>query len=303
MAEHDAAAGTPHRALSSQGARTPAASSPAAEATLSGTPTAAESSRLSRAFSLGRPSLVAYVMGGYPTQEGSLAALHALANAGADVIELGIPYSDPLADGPVIRDAADVAREAAGGAFGLAETIDLAHDFLAETGENAPPVVLMGYLNPLMRMGLPKAAAAMLDAGVSGVILPDLPPDMAGPWLAASTGLETVFLVAPTSTPERLAKVGEMSRGFVYCVSTTGVTGERAELPAELADLVERVKGSTDLPVAVGFGVSTPDQAAAVAQVADGVVVGSAIVRRQRDADELKAFVAELSTAVHAARQ
>ena len=238
-------------------------------------------------------------MGGYPDRAGSLAALHVLADSGVDVIELGIPYADPLADGQVIRDAADAARGAAGGAFGLAETIELARDFLAEAGESAPPVVLMGYLNPLMRMGLPKAAAAIRDAGVSGVIVPDLPPDMAGPWLASSAGIDTVFLVAPTSTPERLVKVGEMSRGFVYCVSTTGVTGERSELSAELSDLVARVKAATPLPVAVGFGVSTPEQAAVVARYADGVVIGSAIVRRQHDVDELRAFVAELASAVH----
>ncbi len=238
-------------------------------------------------------------MGGYPDRATSLAALHALADAGADVIELGIPYSDPLADGQVIRDAADEARSAAGGAFGLAETIDLAREFLGEAGESSPPVVLMGYLNPLMRMGLPKAAAAMREAGVSGVIVPDLPPDMAGPWLAASAGIDTVFLAAPTSTPERLAKVGAMSSGFVYCVSTAGVTGERSELPAELGELVARVKAATSLPVAVGFGVSTPEQARTVARIADGVVVGSAIVRRQRDSVELRAFVAELADAVH----
>jgi tryptophan synthase alpha chain len=256
-------------------------------------------SLLSAAFSHGRPALVAYIMGGYPDRGGSLAALRALADAGADVIELGIPYADPLADGQVIRDAADAARSAAGGAFGLAETVDLARDFIAERGADAPPVVLMGYLNPLMRMGLPKAAAQMRDAGVSGVIIPDLPPDMAAPWLAASTGIDTVFLAAPTSTPERLAKVGEMSRGFVYCVSTTGVTGERTELSAELSELVGRVKAATSLPVAVGFGVSTPEQAAVVAQYADGVVVGSAIVRRQHDPADVRDFVGQLAAAVH----
>jgi len=263
---------------------------------------AAPASRLSAAFTHGHPALVAYVMGGYPDRVTSLRALHALADASADVIELGIPYADPLADGPVIRDAADAARAAAGGTFGLAETIGLARDFLTEreaAGADAPPVVLMGYLNPLMRMGLPKAAAAIRDAGVSGVIVPDLPPDMAGPWLATSAGIDTVFLAAPTSTPERLAKVGEMSRGFVYCVSTTGVTGERSELSSRLAELVGRVKAATTLPVAVGFGVSTPEQAAVVARYADGVVVGSAIVRRQHDVSALGDFVAELSAAVH----
>jgi tryptophan synthase alpha chain len=255
---------------------------------------------LSGAFSHGRPALVAYLMAGYPTRAGSLGALRVLAEAGADLIELGVPYSDPLADGPVIRDAADAARAAAGGAFGLAETIDLAREFAVSGTGGAPPVALMTYLNPLMRMGLPKAASAMLEAGIGGVIVPDLPPDMAGPWLAASEGIDTVFLTAPTSTPERLAKVGTMSRGFVYCVSSTGVTGERAELPDELVGLVARVKAATALPVAVGFGVSTPEQAAAVARVADGVIVGSALVKRQSEPETLRAFVEELAQAVHA---
>jgi tryptophan synthase alpha chain len=257
---------------------------------------------LGRAFAHGRPALVAYLMAGFPTRAESLEALHILAESGADLIELGVPYSDPLADGPVIREAADAARAAAGGGFGLAETVDLAREFIATAGPDAPPVALMTYLNPLMRAGLPSVASAMRDAGIGGVIVPDLPPDMAGPWLAASSGIDTVFLAAPTSTPERLAKVGSMSRGFVYCVSSTGVTGERAELPPELSELAARVAAATELPVAVGFGVSTPEQAATVAQAADGVIVGSAIVRRQGDAAALGEFVASLAAAVHGSR-
>ena len=269
-----------------------------------GVASASSSSRgLGRAFSHGHPALVAYVMGGYPERAGALAALRVLAEAGADLIELGVPYADPMADGPVIRDAAEAARAAAGGAFGLAETIDLAGEFLSEKREDVPPVALMTYLNPLMRMGLPKAASAMAGAGIGGVIVPDLPPDnpMAARWLAASQplGIDTVFLVAPTSTPERIATVAESSRGFVYCVSTTGVTGERADLPAELADLVARVKAASSVPVAVGFGVSSPEQAALVAGYADGVVVGSAIVRRQNDSAALARFVSDLASAVH----
>lgn len=255
---------------------------------------------LGRAFTHGHPALVGYLMAGFPSREGSLKALRVLAEEGVDLIELGVPYADPLADGPVIRDAAETARAANPGGFGLAETIALAEEFLGSTPD-APPVALMTYLNPLMRFGLPKAAQAMRDAGISGVIVPDLPPDMAPPWLAASEGLDTVFLAAPTSTPERLATVGTRSSGFVYCVSTTGVTGERSELPAELTDLVARVRSSTALPVAVGFGVSTAEQAATVAGVADGVVVGSALVRRQDDADNLRVLVAELVSAVHGA--
>jgi len=253
---------------------------------------------LGRAFRHGRPALVAYVMAGFPDHAGSLAALNALAEAGADLIELGVPYADPLADGAVIREAAEVARSANQGGFGLAETIALAAEFLGGRSEKLPPLALMTYLNPMMKMGLPEAARSMRDAGVSGVIVPDMPPDMAPMWLGVAAGLDTVFLAAPTSTPERLAKVGEMSSGFVYCVSTTGVTGERAELPTELADLVARVRANTPLPVAVGFGVSTPEQARAVARVADGVVVGSALVRRQADVESLKQFCEELADAV-----
>jgi len=253
---------------------------------------------LARAFTRGHPALITYVMAGYPDRTTSLAALHALADGGADLIELGVPYADPLADGPTIVKAAEAARNNNPGGFGLAETIELVAEFLSERIA-APPVALMTYLNPLMRMGLPVAAQALRDAGISGVIVPDLPPDMAPMWLSVSQGIDTVFLAAPTSTLERLAKVGSMGGGFVYCVSTTGVTGERSELPAELADLVARVKASTSLPVAVGFGVSTPTQAATVARFADGVVVGSALVRRQHDVSELRVFVEELAAAVH----
>lgn len=258
------------------------------------------SHRLGRAFGHGHPALVGYLMAGYPTRAGSLEALYALSDAGVDLIELGVPFADPLADGPVIREAAEVARAANPGGFGLAETVALAGEFLA-TRADAPPVALMTYLNPLMRFGLAKAAAAMSDAGVSGVIVPDLPPDMAAPWLAVSEGIDTVFLAAPTSTPERLATVGERSSGFVYCVSTTGVTGERADLPPELTELVGRVRDHTVLPVAVGFGVSTPEQAAQVARIADGVVVGSALVRRQADADTLGETARQFAAAVHGA--
>lgn len=256
---------------------------------------------LGRAFVQGRPALVAYLMAGYPTRAVSLEALHAMADAGADLIELGVPYADPLADGLVIREAAESARTGNEGGFGLAETIALAAEFLGEAGDAAPPLAIMTYLNPLMRMGLPKAATALEEAGVGGVIVPDLPTDMAAPWLQVAHGLDTVFLAAPTSTPQRLEQVGRLSAGFVYCVSTTGVTGERAALPRELRELVERVKSHTALPVAVGFGVSTAQQAAAVARIADGVVVGSAFVRRQLDPDELSLLVREFAEAVHSA--
>jgi len=260
------------------------------------------SERLRAAFPHGRPSLVAYLMGGYPDRAGSLAAIKAVAEAGADVIELGVPYADPLADGPVIVSAAETARAQEGG-FGLAETLDLAEE--ATAIEGMPPIVLMTYLNPMMRFGLPRVVERAVEAGVAGFIVPDLPADnlMANVWTtAASTrGLATVFLAAPTSTPERLALVGGSSTGFVYVVSSLGVTGERSELPAELTDLVARARAATTLPVAVGFGVSTPEQAATVARLADAVIVGSALVRRQDDPAVLGEVVSALASAVHTA--
>lgn len=263
-----------------------------------GSTSADASTGLGRGFAPGRPSLVAYLMAGYPDRERSLEAMRAVASAGADVIELGVPYADPLADGPVIRDAAEAARAANEGGFGLAETIDLAREFVSAA---TPPVALMTYLNPIMRMGFGRAAEAMHSAGIEGVIVPDMPPDSATPWLAAARDLDTVFLAAPTSTPTRLSLVGARSQGFVYCVSTTGVTGERAELAPDLLGFVEAVKEATDLPVVVGFGVSTTGQAASIARFADGVVVGSALVRRQHDVPTLATFVEELASAVHGA--
>lgn len=264
-------------------------------------------SRLSRGFRPGRPSLITYLMAGYPDAERSLAALHVVADAGADLIELGVPYADQVADGPVIVSASTVARSAAGGAFGLTETLGLARRFVDErkaSGRPRPPIALMCYVNPLMRMGYRRAAEAIARSGIEGIIIPDLPVDMAGTWLEASSDLlDTVFLAAPTSTDERLARIGRLSAGFVYCVSTTGITGERAALPAVLTETVARVRAATDLPVAVGFGISTPQQAAQVARVADGAVVGSALVRRQEDLAELRRFVARLADAVHAARE
>lgn len=270
-------------------------------------------SGLGRGFTPGRSSLIAYLMAGYPDRDASLAALRAVAAAGADVIELGVPYADPLADGPVIQQAAAAAREANEGGFGLAETLELAAAFAEDPGvPAAPPVALMTYLNPMLRFGFERLAAAAAGSGVSGFIVPDLPPDnpMSARWRQAADarGVQTVFLAAPTSTPARLTTVAEASQGFIYVVSSLGVTGERAELPEELAELVRRVKqhraGNPDpaIPVAVGFGVSTASQAAAVAAQADGVVVGSAIVRRQHDVSELRTFVSELADAVHNAQ-
>ncbi|HEX9092363.1 MAG TPA: tryptophan synthase subunit alpha [Coriobacteriia bacterium] len=275
----------------------------------------ARSAGLGRGFASGRTSLVAYLMAGYPDRDTSFASLRAVARAGADLIELGVPYGDPLADGPVIAEAAKAAMAAAGGRFGLAETIALAGEFLAEAyrGDGPgtcfpPPVALMTYLNPMLRMGLPEVARRAAEAGLSGFIVPDMLPGtpMARRWLSSSepAGLDTPFLVAPTSTNDRLTLAAEAATGFVYCVSSVGVTGERDRLPEGLADLVARVReASGGIPVAVGFGIGTPEQAASVGRIADGVVIGSAIVRRQADPDATGEFVRALRGALDAVEE
>ncbi|MEN6429420.1 MAG: tryptophan synthase subunit alpha [Coriobacteriales bacterium] len=255
---------------------------------------------LGRGFARGHAALVAYVMAGYPDRASSHEALSALVRGGADVIELGVPYADPVADGPVIASAG---RHALASGFGLAEAIELAAEFSAACPE-APPIALMTYVNPLLRRGFERAASEAAEAGVSGFIVPDLPPDQpfAQKWRSAceAHGLDTVFLAAPTSTPARLEAVGACSSGFVYLVSSLGVTGERATLAEDLPSLVATMREYTTLPVAVGFGVSKPEQAAKVARVAEGVVVGSALVRRQHDAGSLERQVRQIAEAVHA---
>ncbi len=260
-------------------------------------------SRLTEAFPAERAALVVYLMAGYPDRSTSLAAARAAARAGADVIELGVPYGDPLADGPVIAAAGHAARSAPGG-FGVRDALDLAAELTADP--SMPPVVLMTYVNPMLRLGFLEFAALASDARVAGVIVPDLPPDgpVAVEWIAAarSAGLDTVFLVAPTSTDERVAQATAASTGFVYCVSSTGVTGERARLSGEAAEVVARVRAASGLPVALGFGVSTPEHAAEAARVADGVIVGTAVVSRQERPEAVAAHVASLAEAVAAAR-
>jgi len=249
---------------------------------------------LCRAFSKGRPALVTYLMGGYPDRGSCLASLHAAAAAGADLIELGVPYGDPLADGRVIREAGWVSLQHG---FGLLDAMDLAREFIS-LEKDPPPIALMTYYNPMLQMGLKETASLARSAGIEGFIIPDLPADAADDWLAASEGLDTVFLVAPTSTPERIRLAARRSRGFLYCVSSLGVTGVREGLPTDLCDFVSRVRSVTDLPLAVGFGIGTPEAAAQVSRIADGVVVGSAIVRVQDDVDALTVLVRDLSYAL-----
>jgi tryptophan synthase alpha chain len=220
-----------------------------------------------------RSALMPYLMGGFPDLDTSLAAGLAAADAGADLLELGIPFSDPLADGPVIHTAATAALGAGATPHGVLRVCEGLAERL--------PVVLMVYTNVVLTAGAEAFALRAASAGAAGLIVPDLPHDEAAEVRAAcdSEGLALVPLVAPTTTPERVAEIGGEARGFVYTVSLTGVTGERGELSPDLEDTVARVRSSTELPVAVGFGISTPAQARTVAGIADGVVVGSRIVR------------------------
>jgi tryptophan synthase alpha chain len=220
----------------------------------------------------GRCALVAYVTAGYPDPSSSVELLRGMEGAGADVIEVGVPFSDPIADGPIIQASSQRALEQ-GVTFG--RTLELIAD--AKPGI---PVVLFTYLNPLVAAGS-DALERAADAGVHGVLVTDLPLGADADreaWLGGGP-LAFVRLVAPTTPRARMAKIAEHGRGFVYLISRLGVTGVRDELPPDLEETVERLRGVTALPICVGFGISRPEQASAVAAMADGVVVGSAIVR------------------------
>jgi tryptophan synthase alpha chain len=239
------------------------------------TSTATGTDRIADAFASHgrRAALMPYLMGGFPDLDASRAVGEAAADAGADLLELGIPFSDPLADGPVIHAAGT--RALAAGA-----TPQAVLGVCAALAERLP-VVLMVYANLVLAGGAGRFAARAAAAGAAGLIVPDLPHDEAGELRAAcdAEGLALVPLVAPNTPPERMEAIGRDARGFVYAVSLTGTTGERDELPPGLSDTVERVRASSSLPVAVGFGIATSEQAAAVSGLADGVIVGSRLVR------------------------
>lgn len=224
----------------------------------------------------GRKLFVPYLTGGLP---GWLDHLRAMADAGADAIEVGVPFSDPVMDGPVIQASSERALRAGA-------TPGSVFDELRDHDAGVP-LAVMTYYNIAFRMGHERFAASLADAGVSAAILPDLPLEEAGEWATAAdaAGVETVLLAAPTAPDERLPRICARSRGFVYAVGLLGVTGERDELAASALDIARRLKAVTDLPVLVGVGVSTPEQAAEVCEVADGVVVGSAVVHRIVDGD------------------
>lgn len=237
----------------------------------------------------GRAALVAYLPAGFPSYDGCLAAVRSLVDAGVDLIEIGLPYSDPVLDGATIQEAADVARRGGIRTAGVLNTVE------AVTSAGAAAVV-MTYWNPVLRYGVERFARDLAAAGGSGLITPDLTPENAAGWIAASDdcGLSRVFLVAPSSSDARIASTAAACRGFVYATSVMGVTGARSSVGAAAPELVMRVRVVTDLPVGVGLGVSTAAQAGEVAAYADAVIVGSAFCRLLLDAPDTSAGLAAI---------
>ena len=252
-------------------------------------------SRLTDAFrTAGRPLLVGYLPAGFPTYDRCVEALHAMIDAGVDVVEVGLPYSDPLIDGPTIQEAVDAALR------GGTRTRDVLRTVEAVAGR--VPTLVMTYWNPVERYGVDAFARDLAAAGGVGAITPDVLPEEAAPWLAATSAhrLDPVFLVAPSSTDARIASTAAVTRGFVYAASLMGITGVKS-VTRDAARLVARVRAVTDLPVAVGLGVTTGEQAREVAGYADGVIVGSAFVRRLLDGGDVAELAGALAAGVRAA--
>lgn len=240
--------------------------------------TASTSTAFAKARAEDRSALIGYLPAGFPTVEGSITALRTMVEAGCDAIEIGLPYSDPVMDGPTIQAAAQQALDAG------VRTKDVL-EVVAAVAETGVPTLVMTYWNPVERYGVERWAADLAEAGGAGLITPDITPDYGTAWIEAADAhdLDKVFLVAPSSTDDRVAMTARASRGFVYAAAVMGVTGAR-EATSDLAGpLVARVRASGDIPVAVGIGVSNGDQAAEVAAYADGVIVGSAFVRTLLD--------------------
>ncbi|WP_371496401.1 tryptophan synthase subunit alpha [Kitasatospora sp. NBC_00374] len=228
-----------------------------------------------------RAALIGYLPAGFPTVEGGIAAVRALIDGGCDIVEVGLPHSDPVLDGPTIQTADDIALRAG------VKIKDVLRTVAEVSAQTDAPVLVMTYWNPVDRYGVARFAADLAAAGGAGCILPDLPVEESDEWrkAAGEHGLDTVFVVAPSSKDPRLAEVTAAGSGFVYAAAVMGVTGTRAAVGNLAEDLVARTRATTDLPVCVGLGVSNADQAAEVARFADGVIVGSAFVQRILDAD------------------
>lgn len=258
-------------------------------------------SRLEAAFKAcrarGELALVPYLTGGFPDGEQFLRRLDEVVAAGADVVEIGIPFSDPIADGPTIQHSSQVALDAG---FELGALLEALADRPIEDG---PPRVMMSYLNPLLAYGRERLLAEMPKAGFAGLIIPDLPVEEAAEWTQATAahGIDLVFLAAPTSDAERLAQIGQVSRGFIYVVSLAGTTGARRELWSGLPAMLKRLRAASDKPLAVGFGISTPEHIRGLQGLADGVVVGSRLVEAIRTNEDLSQLVRTLKDATRGA--
>jgi tryptophan synthase alpha chain len=265
--------------------------------------TASNSTRISKKFAQLRDSgelgIVAYITAGDPSLDATLKFVLALAQAGADVIELGVPFSDPLADGPTIQRASERALKSG---TTLAAVIDLARR-IRESSQ--VPLVLFSYYNPILQMGLDKFARAASEAGADGVLATDLTPEESDDYrhILASQNLDTIFLGAPTSTDERLSKIAGVSSGFLYLISRTGVTGAKDALPDDLPALLRRARAVTQLPIAVGFGISLPGHVSILGGLADAAVVGSALVSEIENAKSVEAASAALAQRVHSLKQ
>lgn len=246
----------------------------------------------------GRAALMPYFTLGYPNSDLSLEIITSIADAGADLIELGIPFSDPLADGPTIQHSTQVALE---NGMSVQRCLDLI-DRLRQHAVTQP-LLLMGYYNPILAYGVPRFVAAAAGAGADGFIVPDLPPEEADEMesLCREYQLALVHLLAPTSTAERIQTVADRTTGFVYLVSLTGVTGARKVLPPDLEAFVSRVKQVARSPVAIGFGISTPAQARSVGSLADGVIVGSALINAVSQAEDPCRAAREFTRALRSA--
>jgi tryptophan synthase alpha chain len=240
-------------------------------------------------------AFIPYIMAGDPNMARTKELVRILGECGADIVELGVPFSDPLADGPTIQKAAQ--RSLAQGVT-LGGVIELVSELRTVT---QIPIVLMTYYNLIFRYGEERFSRDAAAAGVDGMIIPDLPPDEAANLLRFSgkAGLDLIFLLAPTSTEERIKKVSKASGGFIYYVSITGITGAKLSMDPSIESHIARIRAGTGKPVAVGFGISTPEEAAAVSKFADGAIVGSAIVKRVGDSDEeLKRYLLSLRSAI-----
>jgi tryptophan synthase alpha chain len=252
-----------------------------------------------------RPALIPFVTAGDPSPRQTLAIMHALVAGGADVIELGVPFSDPMADGPVIQRSSERALKQG---VGLRDVLAFVAEF--RRSNDRTPVVLMGYANPIERMGLAEFVAAAKAAGVDGVLIVDYPPEESGGWLAAleGSGIDPIFLLSPTSSEARIELVSRVARGYIYYVSLKGVTGAANIDTGEVEAMIKRIRARTSVPVGVGFGIRDGETARRVGRVADAVVIGSRIVQELADApgdsaaERARAVLAEFAGAMDGAK-